>query len=218
MINDGKLLAIANFQKVFSIWLREGIGAQFHFFVRVKTRIWSHKIECEKAVEMIATQEPLNTTNEHCWKSPRRQPLYRQRLNLGATWCCTKSGLLPWHNVGVMLKPHLEWSTLLPETSQQNYSPEVLSTLSPYQWQLRSWKLNVRSLHLPIGELLCWKRQPWWRRVSSRRTDANNMLYTKVLPDPPRLSRKNTAPLPWVTTLNTIVTTISWQMLSRGRF
>jgi hypothetical protein len=52
----------------------------------------------------------------------------------------------------------------------------------------------------------------------SRQTDANNMLYTKVLPDPPRLSKKNIAPLPWVTTLNTTMTIVSWQMLSRGRF
>jgi len=52
----------------------------------------------------------------------------------------------------------------------------------------------------------------------SRRTDANNMLYTKVLPDPPRLSKKNIAPLPWVTTLNTTMTIVSWQMLNRKRF
>jgi len=31
----------------------------------------------------------------------------------------------------------------------------------------------------------------------SRRTNANNTLYTKVLPDPPRPSRKNTTPLSW---------------------
>jgi len=43
----------------------------------------------------------------------------------------------------------------------------------------------------------------------SRQTDANNMLYTKVLPNPPGLSRKKTAPLPWATALNTIVTVVS---------
>jgi hypothetical protein len=36
----------------------------------------------------------------------------------------------------------------------------------------------------------------------SRRIDANNMLYTKVLPDPPRPSRKKTAPSPWATTVS----------------
>jgi len=43
----------------------------------------------------------------------------------------------------------------------------------------------------------------------SRRTNANNTLYTKVLPDPPRPSRKNTTPSPWAIALNTVVTTIS---------
>jgi len=43
----------------------------------------------------------------------------------------------------------------------------------------------------------------------SRQTNANNTLYTKVLPDPPGLSRKNTAPSPWAITLNIVVITIS---------
>jgi len=52
----------------------------------------------------------------------------------------------------------------------------------------------------------------------SRQTDANNTLYTKVLPNPPGLSKKNTTPLPWATMLNTAMIVVSWQMLSRGRF
>jgi hypothetical protein len=43
----------------------------------------------------------------------------------------------------------------------------------------------------------------------SYRIDANNTLYTKVLPDPPGLSRKNIAPSPWAIMLNIAVTTIS---------
>ncbi|KAH9573394.1 hypothetical protein CY35_02G206200 [Sphagnum magellanicum] len=43
----------------------------------------------------------------------------------------------------------------------------------------------------------------------SRRTNVNNTLYTKVLLDPPGLSRKNTAPSPWAIALNIIVTAIS---------
>jgi hypothetical protein len=43
----------------------------------------------------------------------------------------------------------------------------------------------------------------------SRQTDANNTLYTKVLPNPPGPSRKNTMPLPWATTLNIAMTIIS---------
>ncbi|KAH9549093.1 hypothetical protein CY35_10G001600 [Sphagnum magellanicum] len=43
----------------------------------------------------------------------------------------------------------------------------------------------------------------------SHRTNANNTLYTKVLPDPLGPSKKNTMPLPWATTLNTAVTTVS---------
>ncbi len=49
-------------------------------------------------------------------------------------------------------------------------------------------------------------------------TDANNTLSTKVLPDPLGPSRKNTMPLPWAIILNIAVITISWQMLSHGRF
>ncbi|KAH9555357.1 hypothetical protein CY35_08G110000 [Sphagnum magellanicum] len=52
----------------------------------------------------------------------------------------------------------------------------------------------------------------------SCQTDANNTLYTKVLPDPLEPSRKNTASSPWATTLNIVVTAISWQMLSHRRF
>ncbi len=50
----------------------------------------------------------------------------------------------------------------------------------------------------------------------SHRIDANNTLYTKVLSDPPKPSRKNT--MPWATALNTTVTVVSWQMLSHERF
>jgi len=49
-------------------------------------------------------------------------------------------------------------------------------------------------------------------------TGANNMLYTKVLPDPPAPFKKNIAPSLWATTLNTTMTVVSWQMLSCGRF
>jgi len=53
---------------------------------------------------------------------------------------------------------------------------------------------------------------------SSHQTNANNMQYTKVLPDPPRPFRKNIAPSLWAIALNTVVTVVSWKMLSRGRF
>jgi hypothetical protein len=43
----------------------------------------------------------------------------------------------------------------------------------------------------------------------SHRIDANNTLYTKVLPKPLRPSRKNVAPSHWATALNIIVTAIS---------
>lgn len=52
----------------------------------------------------------------------------------------------------------------------------------------------------------------------SHRTDANNMLYIKVLFDPLGLSRKNTMPSPWATALNTAVIVDSWQILSHQRF
>ncbi len=43
----------------------------------------------------------------------------------------------------------------------------------------------------------------------SHRTDVNNMLYTKVLPNPPGPSRKNIVPLAWAIMLNTAVTFVS---------
>jgi hypothetical protein len=72
-----------------------------------------------------------------------------------------------------------------------------------------------------ILKIECEVRPPSNRRVvmseeatpmvmcPSYRIDANNTLYTKVLPDPPGPSKKNTTPSPWATTLNTIVITIS---------
>ncbi|KAH9537189.1 hypothetical protein CY35_16G039200 [Sphagnum magellanicum] len=82
---------------------------------------------------------------------------------------------------------------------------------------------HIESLPRAIGILKteCAVHPPSNRRVAMseevtsmatcpfRRTNANNMLYTKVLPDPPGPSRKNTAPSPWATALNTTMTTIS---------
>ncbi|CAK9224469.1 unnamed protein product [Sphagnum troendelagicum] len=82
---------------------------------------------------------------------------------------------------------------------------------------------HIESLPRPIGILKtkCAVRPPSNRRAAmpeeatpmatcpSRRTNANNTLYTKVLPDPPGPSRKNTAPSPWVIALNIIMTAIS---------
>ncbi|CAM6030781.1 unnamed protein product [Sphagnum balticum] len=91
---------------------------------------------------------------------------------------------------------------------------------------------HIESLPRAIGifKIECEVHPPSNRRVAmleettpmatcpSRRTDANNTLYTKVLPDPSRLSRKNIAPSPWAITLNTIVTIVFWQMLNHGKF
>jgi hypothetical protein len=51
----------------------------------------------------------------------------------------------------------------------------------------------------------------------SHQTHANNTLYTKVLPDPPRPCKKNTTPSSWATALNTVMIVVSWQMLSYER-
>ncbi|KAH9567654.1 hypothetical protein CY35_03G036200 [Sphagnum magellanicum] len=80
---------------------------------------------------------------------------------------------------------------------------------------------HIESLPKAIGILKteCAVRPPSNRRAAmpeeatlmatclSRRTNANNTLYTKVLHDPPGPSRKNTTP--WAIALNTVVTTIS---------
>ncbi len=41
-------------------------------------------------------------------------------------------------HVSVVLEPNPKRSALLPGVAQQNRSAQVLSTLSPYQWQLGS--------------------------------------------------------------------------------
>ncbi|KAH9536361.1 hypothetical protein CY35_17G103600 [Sphagnum magellanicum] len=82
---------------------------------------------------------------------------------------------------------------------------------------------HIESLPRAIGilKIECAVRPPSNRKAAmpeeatsmatcpSRRTNANNTLYTKVLPNPARLSRKNTAPLPWAIALNTVVIAIS---------
>jgi len=82
---------------------------------------------------------------------------------------------------------------------------------------------HIESLPRAIGILKteCAVRPPSNRKATmpeeatpmatcpSRRTNVNNTLYTKVLPDPPRPSWKNTTPSPWAIALNTVVTVIS---------
>jgi hypothetical protein len=70
MINDGRLLAIANSQKVLSIQRGEGIDAQFHVFRESQDAHFTPQTKCKKAIEMIAAQEPLDTIGGHCQKSP----------------------------------------------------------------------------------------------------------------------------------------------------
>ncbi|CAM6064233.1 unnamed protein product [Sphagnum tenellum] len=88
---------------------------------------------------------------------------------------------------------------------------------------LRTGIEHIESLPRAIGilKIQCAVRPPSNRKAAmpeeatpmatcpSRRTNANNILYTKVLPNPPGLSRKNIAPSPWAIALNIVVTAIS---------
>jgi len=72
MINDGRLLAIANSQKVFSRRLGEGIGAQSHVFRESQNAHLTPQNQTQEGHKTIAAREPLNTTGRHCRKSPTK--------------------------------------------------------------------------------------------------------------------------------------------------
>jgi len=198
--------------------LERGLACNLMFFVRVKMRTWRHKTECERAEETIVAWEPLDTTSEHCRKSPPKI-----------------TTLLPKGESGHHMMLHKIRSTASTQcrccagaSSQTiNFASQSSSIES-----LCTGIEHIESLPRAIGILKteCAIHPPSNRRAvmpkeatpmatcPSRQTNANNTLYTKVLPNPPRPSRKNTTPSPWAIALNTIMTTISWQMLSRGRF
>jgi hypothetical protein len=91
--------------------LKMGLANNFTFFVRVKTRIWRHKIECEKAAKMIATQKPLDTTSGQCWKSPPK-----------SGWVCnqTTSNRDRIHHLY-----HIEWESFMA-------SPEIRTPIGSF--------------------------------------------------------------------------------------
>jgi len=87
MINDGRLLAIADSLKVLSIRLGEGIGAQFHVFRESQDAHLTPQNRMQKGCR----NECCSRTSGHHWctlhiveNHPQRQPLYRQKANLGA--------------------------------------------------------------------------------------------------------------------------------------
>jgi len=188
------------------------------FSMRVKTCTWRQKIECEKAAETIVARKPLDTTSRHCRKSPPKT-----------------TTLLPKGKYGRRMMSHKVWST----TSAQCrcYAGASFQTINFASWSSLVESLctsieHIESLPKAIGILKteCVVRLPSNRRAAmpkkvtpmatcpSCRTNANNTFYTKVLPNSPGPSRKNTSPSPWATALNITVTTVSWQMLSHGRF
>jgi hypothetical protein len=167
---------------------------------------------------MIIAREPLNTTCGHCRKSP---PKITTLLPKGESGHCMMS-----HNVrsiaSAQCRCYAGASSQTISFASRSSSAESLYTCIEH----------IESLLMAIGilKIECEVRPPYNRKIvmseeatlmamcPSRRTDANNTLYTKVLLNPPGPSRKNTAPSPWATILNTTMTTVSLQMLSRGRF
>jgi len=163
MINDS--WPLLTFRRYLAYGLERGLVRNLIFLWESRRALDATKPKAKGLQKRLLPENFWTPLVDIVENHPQRQPLYRQRANLGATWCHAKFGLLPRHNVSVVLEPHPKRSTLLPEVAQQNHFAHVLNTLNPYQGQLGSWKLNVRFVHLPIGELLCRKMQPRWRHV-----------------------------------------------------
>ncbi|CAN5954649.1 unnamed protein product [Sphagnum jensenii] len=166
--------------------------------------------------KMIDTQEPLNTTGGHCRKSPTKTTTLPPK---GKSRC-------------YMMSRKVRSTALAQCRCCVGASSQTINFAS---WNSSIESLcpnieHIESLPMAIGILKteCEVRPPSNRKVvmskeatsmatcPSHRTNANNMLYTKVLCDPPKLSKKNTTP--WAIALNTTVTVVSWQMLSHERF
>jgi len=209
---------LSTFRRYSTYGLERGSMRNLMFSMRVKTCTSHHKTEREWAVETIAARKPLDTTCGHCRKSPPKTTI-----------------LPPKGKFGRCMMSHKVWSTTSAQcrccagASSQTISFAFRSSSAE---SLYTSIEHIEFLPMSIGILKtkCEVHPPSNRRVAmpeeatpmvtcpSHRIDANNTLYTKVLPDPPKPSRKNTALSPWATALNIVVIAISWQMLSHGKF
>jgi hypothetical protein len=167
---------------------------------------------------MIVTRKPLDTTSEHCRKSPLKTTILLQKGEFG---CCMMS-----HKVQSTASAQCQ--CCVGASSQTNN----FASRSSLTQSLFIGIKHIESLPMAIGILKtkCEVCPPSNRRAAmpeeatpmatcpSHRIDANNTLYTKVLHDPPGPSRKITVSSPWATTLNTIVIIVSWKKLNYGRF
>jgi len=158
---------------------------------------------------MIAAREPLDTTRSHCRKSPPKITTLPPKGESGHRMMSHKIR----STASAQCRCYARASSQTINFASRSSSAESLYTGIEH----------IESLPRSIGILKteCAVHPPSNRRVAmpeeatimatcpSRRTNANNTLYTKVLPNPPRPSRKNTTPSPWAITLNTVVITIS---------
>ncbi len=200
---------LSTFRRYSTYGLERGSARNLMFSMRVKTRTSHHKTEHERAVETIVAQKPLDTICGHCRKSPLKT-----------------TTLPPKGEFGRCMMSRKVWSTTLAQcrccagASSQTISFAFRSSSVE---SLYTSIEHIESLPMLIGILKtkCEVHPPSNRRVAmseeatlmvtcpSHRIDANNTLYTKVLPDPFGPSRKNTTPSPWATTLNIVVIAIS---------
>ncbi len=196
--------------------LERGSARNLMFFVRLKTcnATKSNVRRPQKRLLPKSLWTPLPDIIEN---HPRRQPLYCQRANLGAV-DVAQSSIYTLAQCQCCVKTS---SQTINFASRSNSAKSLCTSIK-----------HIESLPMVIEilKIECEVHPPSNRKTTmpeeatlmatcpSHRTDANNTLYTKVLLDPPGLSRKNIAPSPWATTLNIIVIAISWQMLSHGRF
>ncbi len=164
--------------------LERGSTRNLMFFVKVKTHTWRHKTERERAAKTIATRKPLDTTSEHCRKSPLKTTTLSPKSKFG---CCMMLRKVRF-TTSAQCRCCVGASSQTISFASRSSSVESLCTAIKH----------IESLPMVIGILKteCEVRPPSNRRVvmleevtpmatcPSRRTDANNTLYIKVLPDP----------------------------------
>ncbi len=114
---------------------------------------------------MITTQQPLDTTSGHCQKSPLKTTTLPPK---GESRHCMMS-----HKVQSITSAQCQCcvgaSSQMISFASRNNSAKSLCTgiehIESLPRVIGILKLNVKSIHLPIGKILRQKRRPQWQHV-----------------------------------------------------
>jgi hypothetical protein len=181
---------LSNLRRYSTYSLERGLARNLLFFVRIKTRTSCHKIKREKVAKTTVAREPVDTTSKHCGKSPSKTTTLPPKGDSGCYMMSHKVRFI----TPAQCRCYAEASSQTISFASHSSSAESLCTIIEH----------IESLLMAIGilKIECEVYPPSNRKIVmskkatpmatclSCRTNANNMLYTKVLPDPPGLSRK----------------------------